>query len=35
MLPHVDRFMPVHNLDSLEPLVRLLGQPDVPPRWHC
>ena len=23
MLPHVDRFLPVHNLDSLEHLVRL------------
>jgi len=34
MLPHVDRFMPVHNLDSLEHLVHLLGQPDTPPRWH-
>jgi uncharacterized protein with von Willebrand factor type A (vWA) domain len=32
MLPHVDRFLPVHNLDSLEQLVRVLGQPDVPPR---
>ena len=34
MLPHVDRFLPVHNLDSLEELVRLLGQPDAPERWH-
>jgi len=34
MLPHVDRFLPVHNLDSLEELVRLLGQPDAPARWH-
>ncbi|MFI4931011.1 MAG: VWA domain-containing protein, partial [Burkholderiales bacterium] len=34
MLPHVDRFLPVHNLDSLEELVRLLGQPDTPQRWH-
>lgn len=32
MLPHVDRFLPVHNLDSIEHLVRLLGQPDMPPR---
>jgi uncharacterized protein with von Willebrand factor type A (vWA) domain len=32
MLPHVDRFLPVHNLDSLEQLVRVLGQPDVPAR---
>jgi uncharacterized protein with von Willebrand factor type A (vWA) domain len=30
MLPHVDRFLPVHNLDSLEHLVRLLGSPDAP-----
>jgi hypothetical protein len=22
----------VHNLDSIEQLVRVLGQPDVPPR---
>jgi len=34
MLPHVDRFLPVHNLDSLEHLVRLLGSPDVPARLH-
>jgi uncharacterized protein with von Willebrand factor type A (vWA) domain len=34
MLPHVDRFLPVHNLESLEQLVQLLGQPDTPPRWH-
>jgi hypothetical protein len=32
MLPHVDRFLPVHNLDSLEHLVRLLGEPDRPLR---
>jgi len=32
MLPHVDRFLPVHNLDSIEQLVQLLGQPDMPPR---
>ena len=30
MLPHVDRFLPAHNLDSLEQLVRLLGSPDAP-----
>jgi hypothetical protein len=24
----------VHNLDSLEHLVHLLGQPDTPQRWH-
>ncbi|HYJ98492.1 MAG TPA: VWA domain-containing protein, partial [Burkholderiaceae bacterium] len=34
MLPHVDRFLPVHNLDSLEHLVRLLGSPDMPGRLH-
>jgi uncharacterized protein with von Willebrand factor type A (vWA) domain len=34
MLPHVDRFLPVHNLDSLEHLVRLLGSPAVPERLH-
>jgi uncharacterized protein with von Willebrand factor type A (vWA) domain len=27
MLPHVDRFMPVHNLASLEQLVRVLANP--------
>ena len=32
MLPYVDRFLPVHNLDSLEHLVRLLGNPDAPAR---
>jgi len=32
MLPHVDRFLPVHNLESIEQLVRLLGQPDMPQR---
>jgi len=30
----VDRFLPVHNLDSLEHLVRLLGSPAVPERLH-
>ena len=30
MLPHVDRFMPVHNLASLEQLVHLLGRHDEP-----
>ncbi|MCW5661267.1 MAG: VWA domain-containing protein [Burkholderiaceae bacterium] len=34
MLPHVDRFLPVHNLESLEHLVRLLGSPDKPERLH-
>jgi uncharacterized protein with von Willebrand factor type A (vWA) domain len=34
MLPHVDRFLPVHNLDSIEHLVRLLGQPEAPRRLH-
>jgi uncharacterized protein with von Willebrand factor type A (vWA) domain len=32
MLPHVDRFMPVHNLASLEQLVEVLAAPDAPPR---
>jgi len=27
MLPHVDDFRPVHNLDSLRALVDLLSQP--------
>jgi hypothetical protein len=27
MLPHVDRFVPAHNLDSLAALVRLLAEP--------
>jgi uncharacterized protein with von Willebrand factor type A (vWA) domain len=27
MLPHVDHFIPAHNLDSLEGLIRLLVQP--------
>jgi len=26
MLPHVDEFRPVHNLDSLEALARVLSQ---------
>jgi uncharacterized protein with von Willebrand factor type A (vWA) domain len=34
MLPHVDRFLPVHNLESLEQLVQLLGNPDVPAHLH-
>jgi uncharacterized protein with von Willebrand factor type A (vWA) domain len=34
MLPHVDRFLPVHNLESLEHLVRLLASPDKPERLH-
>jgi hypothetical protein len=34
MLPHVDRFLPVHNLESLEQLVRLLGEPDMPAHLH-
>ena len=32
MLPHVDRFMPVHNLASLEQLVQVLARPDTPHR---
>jgi hypothetical protein len=27
MLPHVDRFLPVHNLESLEQLVSALAEP--------
>ncbi|MFN0184431.1 MAG: vWA domain-containing protein [Aquabacterium sp.] len=34
MLPHVDRHLPVHNLASLEQLVRLLAGHDAPPRLH-
>jgi uncharacterized protein with von Willebrand factor type A (vWA) domain len=29
MLPHVDRFIPAHNVDSLLDLARLLGQPQA------
>ncbi len=29
MLPHVDAFLPVHNLDSLKQLVEALGRADV------
>jgi uncharacterized protein with von Willebrand factor type A (vWA) domain len=29
MLPHVDRFIPAHNIDSLLDLARLLGQPQA------
>jgi uncharacterized protein with von Willebrand factor type A (vWA) domain len=34
MLPHVDRFLPVHNLDSLERLVHVLGSPAAHVRLH-
>jgi uncharacterized protein len=34
MLPHVHRFLPVHNLESLEQLVQLLASPDLPERLH-
>jgi uncharacterized protein with von Willebrand factor type A (vWA) domain len=34
MLPHVHRFLPVHNLESLEQLVQLLARPDLPMRLH-
>jgi len=30
MLPHVDRFLPAHNLHSLAELVAVLGQPEAP-----
>jgi uncharacterized protein with von Willebrand factor type A (vWA) domain len=29
MLPHVDRFLPVHNLESLEQLARVLASPSA------
>jgi uncharacterized protein with von Willebrand factor type A (vWA) domain len=29
-LPYVDEFLPIHNLESLEAVVRRLGQPTVP-----
>jgi hypothetical protein len=29
MLPHVDRFLPAHNIESLEQLARVLAQPDA------
>jgi uncharacterized protein with von Willebrand factor type A (vWA) domain len=32
MLPHVDRFLPAHNLDSLDQLVSVLGQARRPDR---
>jgi len=32
MLPHVDHFMPVHNLESLDTLVQVLAQPATPRR---
>ena len=32
MLPHVDRFMPVHNLASLAELVAVLASPAAAPR---
>jgi uncharacterized protein with von Willebrand factor type A (vWA) domain len=31
--PHVDRFVPAHNLDSLAQLVALLAEP-APARWN-
>lgn len=34
MLPHVDRFVPAHNLESLEQLTRLLAAADAPARPH-
>lgn len=33
LLPHVDDFLPVHNVDSLEALARVLAAP-VPPAIH-
>ncbi len=32
MLPHVDRFLPAHNLQSLEDLVKVLAQPLTAPQ---
>jgi hypothetical protein len=32
MLPHVDRFLPAHNLQSLADLVGVLGGMNQPPR---
>jgi uncharacterized protein with von Willebrand factor type A (vWA) domain len=32
LLPHVDRFLPAHNLDSLEQLVNVLARRDEPER---
>jgi uncharacterized protein with von Willebrand factor type A (vWA) domain len=37
MLPQVDDFLPVHNLKSLEQLVRALAEPAArrtPPPWR-
>ncbi len=33
MLPHVDRFLPAHNLESLDALLKLLAGPATPQRW--
>ena len=32
MLPHCDRFLPAHNLQSLSDLVGVLSAPDTAPR---
>jgi uncharacterized protein with von Willebrand factor type A (vWA) domain len=32
MRPHVDAFLPVHNLESLDQLVRVLASPAAPVR---
>ncbi len=34
ILPHVDRFLPAHNLDSLEQLVQVLARRDEPAHIH-
>jgi uncharacterized protein with von Willebrand factor type A (vWA) domain len=34
MLPHVDSFLPAHNLESLEQLVQVLSRRDAPARIH-
>jgi uncharacterized protein with von Willebrand factor type A (vWA) domain len=32
MLPHCDKFLPAHNLQSLADLVGVLSSPDATPR---
>ncbi len=34
LLPHADRFVPAHNLASLEQLAALLTDPQETPRWN-
>jgi uncharacterized protein with von Willebrand factor type A (vWA) domain len=35
MLPHVDRFLPAHNIESLEQLAKVLAGQDDRIRWPC